>query len=162
MWCGSLDGRGVWERMDTNVRMAEALWGPPETIATLLISYVPIQNKKLKIKRNQLTSGPRWIENKNTCFLFSSPCAVARPQEGLISIYWLKSFQEPGVVTHMAHNWRLDVIIRLPAAGQKLFFINFRPETFARKTVKLFIACHSFRLMERSWTVSTKATLLMQ
>ena len=35
----------------------------------------------------------------------------------------------------MAHNRGLDVIIRLPAAGQKLFFINFRPETFARKTV---------------------------
>ena len=128
----------------------------------MIISYTPIQNKKLKIKRNQLTSGPSWIENKNTCCLFSSPCAVARPQEGLINIYWLKSFQEPGVVTHMAHNRGLDVIIRLPAAGQKLFFINFRPETFARKTVKLFIACHSFRLMERSWTVSTKATLLMQ
>ena len=162
MLCGSLDGRGVWGRMDTNVCVVEALWGPPETIATLLISYTPIQNKKLKIKRNQLTSGPSWIENKNTCFLFSSPCAVARPQEGLINIYWLKSFQEPGVVTHRTHNQGLDVIIRLPAAGQKLFFINFRPETFARKTVKLFIACHSFRLMERSWTVSTKATLLMQ
>ena len=49
MLCRSLDGRGVWGRMDTCVCMAESLCCPPETITTLLISYVPKQNKKLKI-----------------------------------------------------------------------------------------------------------------
>ena len=37
--CGSLDGRGVWERMDTCIHMAESLHCPPETITTLFISY---------------------------------------------------------------------------------------------------------------------------
>ena len=36
--CGSLDGRGVWGRMDTGVYLAESLCYSPETI-TLLISY---------------------------------------------------------------------------------------------------------------------------
>ena len=37
--CDSLDGRGVWGRMDTCIYMAESLCCPPETITTLLISY---------------------------------------------------------------------------------------------------------------------------
>ena len=45
---GSLDGRGVWGRMDTCIWMAESLCCPPETVTTLLIGYTPIPNKKLK------------------------------------------------------------------------------------------------------------------
>ena len=32
--CGSLDGRGVWRRMDPCLCMAEPLCCPPETITT--------------------------------------------------------------------------------------------------------------------------------
>ena len=46
--CGSLDGRGVWGRMDTCICMAESIYCPLETITTLLISYSPVQNKKFK------------------------------------------------------------------------------------------------------------------
>ena len=45
---GSLDGRGVWGRMDTRICVAKSLRGSPETITTLLISYTPIENKKLR------------------------------------------------------------------------------------------------------------------
>ena len=48
--CGSLDGWGVWGRMDTRIFMAEHLCCPPETITTLLIGYTPIQRKKFKKK----------------------------------------------------------------------------------------------------------------
>ena len=41
---GSLDGRGVWERMDACVCVAESLGCTPETI-TLLISFTPIRNE---------------------------------------------------------------------------------------------------------------------
>ena len=44
--CGCLDGRAVWGRMDTCICMAESLRCSPKTIKTLLISYIPIQNKK--------------------------------------------------------------------------------------------------------------------
>ena len=44
--CGSLDGRGVWGRTDTCISMAESLCCPLETITTLLISYIPMQNEK--------------------------------------------------------------------------------------------------------------------
>ena len=45
MLCGSLDGRGVWGRMDTCICMTEFLHSSPETITTLLTDYTPIKNK---------------------------------------------------------------------------------------------------------------------
>ena len=51
--CGSLDGRGVWGRMDIGICMAESLSCSPETITTLLIGYTPIQNKKFKRKKKK-------------------------------------------------------------------------------------------------------------
>ena len=55
MLCASLDGRGVWGRMETCICMAEPLLCSPETITTLLIGYTPIQNafgvKKIKLKK---------------------------------------------------------------------------------------------------------------
>ena len=47
MLCGSLDGRGVWGRMDTYVCMAKALYDAPEAITTLSVSCTPAQNKKV-------------------------------------------------------------------------------------------------------------------
>ena len=47
-YVASLDGKGVWERMDTCKCMAEALCCPPVTIMMLLISYTPIQNMAFK------------------------------------------------------------------------------------------------------------------
>ena len=52
MFCGSLDGKGVWGRMDTRTCMADSLHYSPETITTLLIIYTPIQNKKLFKKKD--------------------------------------------------------------------------------------------------------------
>ena len=48
MLCASLDGRGVWGRMDVCICVAESLHYSPETITTLLIGYTPIQNKTFK------------------------------------------------------------------------------------------------------------------
>ena len=48
--CGSLDGRGILGGMDTCIYMAESLCSLPEITATLLISYIPIQNKKVSLK----------------------------------------------------------------------------------------------------------------
>ena len=41
MFCGTLDGKGVWERVDSYICMAESLCCLPETITALLISYIP-------------------------------------------------------------------------------------------------------------------------
>jgi len=46
--CGSLDGRGVWGRMDTRISMAESFRCSPELITTLLTGYTPTHNKKFK------------------------------------------------------------------------------------------------------------------
>ena len=40
MLCASLDGTGVWGRMDTCVCIAESLHCSPETIITLLITIL--------------------------------------------------------------------------------------------------------------------------
>ena len=65
--CGSLDGRGVWGRMDICICMAESLCCLPEII-TLLIGYTPIQNKKFK--KNPLCGEgrvPHCILNREVC-----------------------------------------------------------------------------------------------
>ena len=55
MLCASLDGRGVWGRLDTCIRVAEALVCSPETTTTLLIECTPRQSKTLKLqKKNPL------------------------------------------------------------------------------------------------------------
>ena len=51
MLCGSLDGRGVWGRMDTCMCMAEFLCYSSDNIAELLISYAKIQNKKFNSEK---------------------------------------------------------------------------------------------------------------
>ena len=52
--CGSLDGSGVWGRIDPCICMAESLRCSPEMITILLISYTPIQNKKFKREKKEL------------------------------------------------------------------------------------------------------------
>ena len=47
---GSLDGRGVWGRMDACIRTSESLCCPPETTTTVSISYTPIQNTQFNNK----------------------------------------------------------------------------------------------------------------
>ena len=44
MLCGSLDGRGVWGRMDTYISMTESLYCPLEIATRLLIGYTSMQN----------------------------------------------------------------------------------------------------------------------
>ena len=50
MLCASLEGRGVWRRIDTRVCKAESLRYSLETTTTLSIGYIPIQNTKFKGK----------------------------------------------------------------------------------------------------------------
>ena len=48
MLCGILDERGIWERMDTYIFMAEIICCPSETTTNLSSGYTPIENKKVK------------------------------------------------------------------------------------------------------------------
>ena len=45
MFCGSLDGRGVWGRMDTCMCMAESLHCSPETLTTLFVNRLSSNTK---------------------------------------------------------------------------------------------------------------------
>ena len=57
MLCASLDGKGVWGRMDTCVCMAESL--QCEIITTLSVGYTPRENKKFKKeKERKIMKGP--------------------------------------------------------------------------------------------------------
>ena len=51
MLCGRLDGRGVWERMDTCICMAESIGCSLETVTTLLTGCNLNTKKKLKKKK---------------------------------------------------------------------------------------------------------------
>ena len=50
----NLDEKGVWRTMDTCIWMAECLGCLPETIITLLVSY--IFQYKIKVKKNKFRS----------------------------------------------------------------------------------------------------------
>ena len=50
---GILEGRGVWDSVDTRICMAESLPCSPETTTTLLIGYTLTQNKKFKVKKKK-------------------------------------------------------------------------------------------------------------
>jgi len=51
MLCGSLDGRGVWGRTDTCIRMAESLRCSPETITNTVNRLTP--NTKIKVFKKE-------------------------------------------------------------------------------------------------------------
>ena len=57
MLCASLDGMGVWGRMDTCIYLTESLHYSPETITTLLIISTSIQNvfgdQKIQLKKRK-------------------------------------------------------------------------------------------------------------
>ena len=53
MFYASLDGRGVWGRMDTCVWMAESLCCSPETTTTLLTGYTSMQSKVYSLKKKK-------------------------------------------------------------------------------------------------------------
>ena len=54
MFYASLDGRGVWGRMDTCVWMAESLCCSPETTTTLLTGYTSMQSKVYSLKKKKI------------------------------------------------------------------------------------------------------------
>lgn len=53
MLCGTLDGRGVWGRLDTWIYRAGVPPLLPETIMMFLIGYTPIQTKCLKVTKQK-------------------------------------------------------------------------------------------------------------
>ena len=62
MMCNSLDGKGVWGRMETGIHMAELFHCSPAIITALLTGYTPIQSKKLFfLKKDTYHSQPLGI-----------------------------------------------------------------------------------------------------
>ena len=116
MLCGSLDGRGVWGRMDTCICMAESLHCSPETITTLLIGYTLIQNKKLKIKTRQnaitmkrITDKEQWEHRLGNIIwsnLGSSECINKQRHTLLIKLCVVKAMIFP-VVTYGCQSWTI-------------------------------------------------------
>ena len=90
MSCGSLDGRGVWGRMDTCVCVAESLCCPPKSIITLLIGYTPIQKKKNKPA--SLSCQPGALPS-----LLSTGTHLFQEWGGL---FWLDALAGEGVFSH--------------------------------------------------------------
>ena len=54
MLCGSLDGSGIWGRMDTCICMAESLCCSPEAITTLFVNQLyPNTKQKSFFKKSK-------------------------------------------------------------------------------------------------------------
>ena len=57
MLCGSLDGRGVWGRIDTCICVAESLHSSPKTTTALLIGGTVVKN----LPANAETEFDPWV-----------------------------------------------------------------------------------------------------
>ena len=62
--CASLNGRGIWGRMDTCICMAKSLCCSAKTATTLLIGYTPIQNKKFKVTNKKNKELPLFFKKR--------------------------------------------------------------------------------------------------
>ena len=75
-----LDESRVLGRMDTCIWMAESLCCPPETITTLLIGYIPMQNKKSKITAIRQTIifsyKHKWYTTRSYCVADRTICNI--------------------------------------------------------------------------------------
>ena len=61
MWCGSLDGRGIWGRKDTWIYMVESFHPSPEIITTLVVNWLYYNTKKrANAQRKRMSSEPVW------------------------------------------------------------------------------------------------------
>ena len=60
MLSGSLDGKGVWERMYICVCMAESLCWPLETITTFLINHIPIYGWMCELDYKESWAPKNW------------------------------------------------------------------------------------------------------
>ena len=110
----SLDGRGVWGRVDTCRCMAESLYCPPETIPTVLIGYTPIQKRKKRIGFQEKINFVRgWLQSQMTVELTKDSFGY----ESKASI--LRFETQP--VLHR-------VLYLILSKGSFFFFMNFRHE----------------------------------
>ena len=136
MPCGIVDGRGVWGRIHTCIHMAESLCCPPETITTLLISYIPIQNKKLKKQRQRQT--PFFLKRTNLwCMVWLSVTQTSHVSKKGCFPLWLFTSEMPtqyllklsdSFRTHqiITSNIFLDVLF-----GTGISFSTFSPADFS-------------------------------
>ena len=60
MLSGSLDGKGVWERMDIDICMPESLCWPLETITTFLINHIPIYGWMCELDYKESWAPKNW------------------------------------------------------------------------------------------------------
>ena len=81
MSCGSLDGRGVWGRMDMCICMLESHVYSPETIAILLIGYTSTQNKHFKRKNKMDNQQGPTAWHRELCSMLCS-CLDGRELRG--------------------------------------------------------------------------------
>ena len=87
--CDSLDGQGVWGRMDTCICMAESLRCPPETITTLLICFM----KKVKVLADQ------------SCLILCDPMGYSLPGSSVYGILQARILEWVATAFSRDRNW---------------------------------------------------------
>ena len=103
MWCASLDGRGVWKRMDTCICMAESLCCSPETTTTLLISYT---KKRASLVAEMIQSPPAVQETWVRSLGWEDPLEKEMPTHSSILAWRIPWTEEPGGLQSMeSQSW---------------------------------------------------------
>ena len=111
LWCskelcsvlyGSLDGRGVWGRLDTCIYMAEPLCCSPETITALLTGYIPIQKKKKEVWCSEGSTVESDIAQ--SCLTLCDPMDCSLLGSPIHGIFWARVLEWVAISTTTAVN----------------------------------------------------------
>ena len=97
---GSLDGRGVWGRMDTSISTFDSLCCSPETITILLTGYTTIQNKKFK-----------------ECWVWSTALGASYLLWYVTFLFCSKYFLDFLLVSHLRHGLFRSMLFALQIIG---------------------------------------------
>ena len=116
--CGSLDERGVWQRMETCICTPESFCCPPETVTILLTGHTPRQNKKLNkfFQKRKLKASPHITFSERFCLLY----AILSSQFAYISHIYQKSIKQ-NVLNHLIATCSFNSRLSFPKQQQKPF-----------------------------------------
>ena len=106
MWCGSLDGRGIWGRKDTWIYMVESFHPSPEIITTLFVNWL-YYNKKKKSKCPEEKNECRACVGRNLGYKVLGVCGLRVTEKGGAKRLERSWGVQPAVLTSLSVPWEL-------------------------------------------------------
>ena len=107
--CGSLDGKGVWLRMDTCIGKAESLYYSPEIITTLFVNWIYPNTKQVHVYKKRSAS------DFQEAYSLTTGCEHIRyTKSSLVTLIWHAAFPVYQILQHAQDYSKLYSVLPLP------------------------------------------------